>query len=392
MTFADHLAGKVTSRPITPSGPVLVRLADVQPEAVSYIWLQRIARRKLNLIVGDPGLGKSQLTLDCIARVTRGAAWPDGGVAPLGDAILLSAEDGLGDTIRPRLDALHADVTRVHALTAIRTSTGDERGFCLASDIAQLERAIVQTGAVLVVVDPISAYLGSTDSYKDGDVRGVLAPLAALAERTGPAFVGVMHQGKGAQRPALYRALGSVAFVAAARIVLAVAPHPDDETRRVLAPVKANICAPSAVLSFSLGAGRLEWDPDPVSNLDIDALLSTGTDRQERRAADDWLRDVLTDGPVAVRELRKAATNAGLSWHTVERAKDRLHLAPYKVGYAADGRWFWRLPYTATLLNTASHDQVAVLSETLTDSPKTATQSTLAVLRPATVDDHDEPF
>ena len=133
----------------------------------------------------------------------------------------------------------------------------------------------------------------------------MLAPLAALAERAPVAIEGVMHLGKGAQRPALYRALGSVAFVAAARIVLAVAPHPDDETRRVLAPVKANVCAPSAVLSFSLSSGRLEWDAgEPVTGLDVDALLSTGTgDRQERRAADDWLREVLEAGPVAVRDL-----------------------------------------------------------------------------------------
>lgn len=382
------------------AGPVVVTLADVQPETVSYLWPNRIARRKLNLIVGDPGLGKSQLTLDVAARVSRGAAWPEGSRAPLGDVILLSAEDGLADTIRPRLDVLGADVTRVHALRAIRNTKGDERGFCLASDVAQLERVIEQTGAVLVIIDPISAYLGATDSYKDGEVRGVLAPLAALAERAGPAFLGVMHLGKGAQRPALYRALGSVAFVAAARIVLAVAPHPDDDTRRVLAPVKANICAPSAVLSFTLGAGRLEWDAAPVSGLDIDALLSTGTDRHERRAADDWLREVLADGPVAVREIRQAATSAGLTWHTVERAKDRLRIAPYKLGYGAEGRWFWRWPNTADgCLKTATYDQVAVLSETptrtgdFTDaSLKTATQPELAVLRPATEDDGNERF
>jgi RecA-family ATPase len=347
------------------AGAVLVTLADVQAETVSYVWPGRIARGKLQLVVGDPGLGKSQLTLDCAARVSRGAAWPDGGRAPLGDVILLSAEDGLADTIRPRLDALGADVTRVHALTAIRTTQGNERGFCLASDVAQLEHVIEQTGAILVVIDPISAYLGPTDSYKDGEVRGVLAPLAALGERSGAAIEAVMHLGKGAQRPALYRALGSVAFVAAARIVLAVAEHPDDETRRVLAPVKANICAPSAVLSFTVGAGRLQWDADPVANLDIDALLSTGPDRQERRAADDWLRELLSDGQVAVREIRKAATGGGLSWHTVERAKARLKVGARKTGYARDGCWFWHLPNTASDdLITASHDQVAALSDT----------------------------
>jgi hypothetical protein len=381
----------IASTPAATAGPVVVRLADVQAETVSYVWPHRIARSKLNLIVGDPGLGKSQITLDGAARVSRGAAWPDGGRAPLGDVILLSAEDGLADTIRPRLDALDADVTRVHALTAIRSAHGDERGFCLASDIALLEQVIERTGAMLVIIDPISAYLGATDSYKDGEVRGVLAPLAALAERADVAIVGVMHLGKGAQRPALYRALGSIAFVAAARIVLAVAPHPEDETRRVLAPVKANVCAPAAVLSFSLGAGRLAWDTDPVAGLDIDALLSaTGTDHQEYRDADDFLRELLTDGEQTVKQVQQAARDAGIGWRTVERAKHRLHIQSDRLGYGDTGRWYWRLPEAAntpeSTPKTAIHDQVAVYEDDSINPPvfaasssKTATQTRLAV-------------
>ena len=373
------------------TGAVIVRLADVEPEAVSYLWPHRIARSKLNLIVGDPGLGKSQVTLDAAARVSRGAEWPDGGRAPLGDVILLSAEDGLADTIRPRLDANGADVTRVHALTAIRSAKGDERGFCLSSDIALLERVIAQTGAVLVIIDPISAYLGATDSYKDGEVRGVLAPLAALAERTCVAVVGVMHLGKGAQRAALYRALGSIAFVAAARIVLAVAPHPDDETRRVLAPVKANVCAPAAVLSFSLAAGRLAWDAKPVPGLDIDALLSaTGTDHQEHRDADDFLRELLAHGEQSVKQVQQAARDAGIGWRTIERAKHRLRVQSELVGYGAEGRWYWRLPDPATTpetntQETAIHESLAVSEDDPVKPPvfsassaETATQFQLA--------------
>lgn len=327
------------------AAPVLVRLADVQPEDVSYLWPGRIARRKLQLIVGDPGLGKSTITLDIAARVTRAGVWPDGGHAPQGDVILLSAEDGLADTVRPRLDTLGADVGRIHALTAARMPNGDERSISLAGDVALLERAIVNTGATLVIIDPVSAYLGATDSYKDTEVRGVLAPLAALADRTGVAIVGVMHLGKGTQRPALYRALGSVAFVAAARIVLAVAPHPDDDTKRVLAPVKANICAAAATLAYRLDAGGLAWDAEPVAGVDVDALLSSPMDRQERREADEWLRQALADGPRLSREIEAAAEQAGIPRRTLFRAKARLQIEAERIGgLGRGGKWYCNLP------------------------------------------------
>src|SRR5262249_32789236 len=152
------------------NGPVLVRVADVLPQRVEYVWPGRIPCGKLAILAGLPGLGKSIISLDIAARESVGGVWPDGGAAPGGDVIILSAEDGPGDTIRPRLELLGADLTRVHVLTAVR-DTGTERAFDLTGDITQLESAIALTKARLVLIDPVDAYLGTkVDSYKNSHV------------------------------------------------------------------------------------------------------------------------------------------------------------------------------------------------------------------------------
>jgi len=348
--------------------PVLVRLADVKPEAVTWIWPGRLAAGKLAILCGDPGLGKSWITLDVAARLSSGRDWPDGaaGTAPA-NALVLSAEDGLADTIRPRLDALGADVSRVHYLAVVRCAVKEhtsERSIRL-SDAGAVEDAICETGARLVIIDPVSAYLGSADSHRDAEVRGLMAPLAAVAERTGAAILGVMHLAKSAQRPAIHRAVGSIAFAAAARTVLAVAADPNREGRRFLAPVKANLSAAPPVLAYTLTEGRLTWEADAVSDVDVEALLSGPTPaRPARRQADTWLRDVLAAGPVQVRELKSAVRAAGLAWRTVEEAKHRLGVETDRVGYGASGRWYWRLPdATQAAPKAASGDAPAVYDD-----------------------------
>ena len=227
LTTSCNLPDRVSGADDVPADlPVVQSLSSVTRERVSWIWDRRIARRKLNITAGEPGEGKSTLTLDVTARVTRGAAWPDGGHAPQGTVLLLSAEDGLGDTIAPRLDAAGADSSQVHALTAVRSIDGKDRHLDLSRDLPQLEAAIQQVHPLLVVIDPLSAYLGKTDSWKDSEVRSLLSPLAAMADRYNCAIVGVMHLSKSSGRKALHRLLGSIGFSAAARVVLAVAADP----------------------------------------------------------------------------------------------------------------------------------------------------------------------
>jgi len=347
--------------------PVLVRLADVQPEPLTWIWPGRLAAGKLALLVGDPGLGKSWISLDVAARLSAGLAWPDGGAAPAGPVLLLSAEDGLADTIRPRLDALGADVAQIHHLAVLRTGERDRA--VQLTDVAALERAIRETRARLMIVDPISAYLGSTDSHRDAEVRGLIAPLAALAGRTGAAVLGIMHLAKDRQQPAIYRAVGSIVFAAAARLVLAVAPDPDRKDRRIVASVKSNLSTPPAALAYSLAAGRLLWEAEPVTEADVDTLLAgPAFPQHDRRDAEDWLSDLLADGPMRSQLVQAAAREAGLAWRTVERAKHRLGIAATRVGgVAAGGQWWWRLPPAKTdtaSANTDTPPNMAVLAST----------------------------
>lgn len=333
---------------VIPGAPVLVRLADVEPEEVSWLWPGRLPRGKLAVLVGEPGVGKSFVSLDVAARISAGAQWPDGGPAPLGDVILLSAEDGVADTLRPRLDALGGDPARVTVLRAVQDAAG-ERHFSLTTDLLALESAVVTRAAALVIIDPLSAYLGARDSHKDAEVRSLLAPVAALAERRGVGVLGVMHTGKDSQRRAIHRALGSVAFVAAARIVLAAGKDRDDEARRVLVPVKANLCAPAPALAYRIeGApARVEWEPGTVEGVTADDVLGCGPpeDAEERKDADDLLRELLRDGEVKSVEVSRAAEAHGVSRRGLWVAKRRLGVRARHQGQPGKaGVWFWSLP------------------------------------------------
>lgn len=333
-------------------GPVVVRLDAVSIEEVEWLWHGRVPRGKVTLIVGDPGLGKSFLTLDIVARVSRGLAWPDGGSAPLGDSVILSAEDGLADTIAPRLMVAEADRSRVHALTAVHDERG-ERAFDLGRDVEQLARVLADLRAagrlpMLVVIDPITAYLGrDVDSHVAAEVRGALAPLAAFAERERVAVVAVAHLNKAASR-ALYRVGGSVAFVAAARSVLAVAPASPDphEPRRALGSLKSNLGPPPATLAFEISAGRVAFEAEPVE-MDIAAALRGPNETHQPTPGDeaaDFLREVLADHPVPAAEILTLAEGAGVSERTLKRARERVGVRSFREGgLGASGRWVWEL-------------------------------------------------
>lgn len=218
-----RLVDKATPHP-GAAGPVLVCLADVAPREIKWLWPGRVPMGRITLLVGRPGEGKSFLTTDMAARITTGTPWPDRSDCPAGSVILISAEDDPGDTIRPRLDAHYADVRKVHLLSAVRRLGEDgqpyEVLFTLA-DVAALETALkTLPDCRLIVVDPIGSFLGGdTDAHLDNEVRGVLAPVAKLAERYGPAVLVVAHRRKSAGSIADDLALGSRAFTGIARAV-----------------------------------------------------------------------------------------------------------------------------------------------------------------------------
>ncbi len=344
----------------TDSAPVLVCMADVQPEPVSWLWPGRIALGKLTLVAGDPGLGKSFVTLDLAARVSSGTPWPDrrGESNPVGGVVLLSAEDDPADTIRPRLDAAGADVSRITAIQGVEFSeaaTGKRvrRSFNLEKDIPALEAAIQWTaGCRLVVVDPVTAYLGKSDSHKNAEIRGLLAPLSELAGRHRVAMVAVTHLNKGGGSNALYRAMGSLAFVAAARAVWLVVKDEDNPSRRLFLSAKNNIAPEGTGLAYSLeptdgnsGMAVVAWEAEPVTVTANEALnVDRPSDSKptERDTATDWLRELLADGPLPTTEVRSQANEAGFAWATMRRAKERLGIRPRKSGF--ESGWTWELP------------------------------------------------
>ena len=347
------------SSPGRQAEPVIVRLSDVEPEPVRWLWPGCIALGKLTMIVGDPGLGKSFLTLDMAARVSTGTPWPDaiGESNPAGGVVLLSVEDAIADTIRPRLDAAGADVSRIIALRAVQRGDGSARMFNLATDLAALDDAIVAChGCRLVVVDPISAYLGMTDSHRNADMRSLLAPLADLSARHGVAIVAVSHLNKSGGGKAIYRIMGSLAFIAAARACWAVVRDPDDPTRRLLLPVKNNLATDSGGLAYTVrdagcGIPSIAWDSQPVSITADEALgreLETNNDETRRTAVDDaadWLRNVLSDGPLPAIEIkRQALANSISATGSLRRAHDRLKVDAIKRGPFDKPTWYWRMP------------------------------------------------
>ncbi|MDA1054622.1 MAG: AAA family ATPase [Planctomycetota bacterium] len=326
----------------------VVRLSDVTPEVIRWLWPGRIPLGKLTLIVGDPGTGKSTMTVDLAARVSAGKPWPD---SPnddnaAGDVLLLGTEDGLADTIRPRLDAAGGNPTRVSALNEV---------YSLDVHLPKLELAIRQCdNPRLLVIDPISAFLGNIDSHKNADVRRVLEPLAQLADRYRVAIVLVHHMNKSAGISALYRASGSLAFTAAVRMQWLVGADPNDAGRRLVLPVKSNVVKVSTGLAYRIqsddarAVGWLEWEAKPVEISADEVLGVTSHEETERRdALDDataWLSELLDDGPVFVDELQKLAKANGHSQSTLRRAKKRLGAEARKQGNGRGAKWFWTMP------------------------------------------------
>ena len=332
------------------AGQVGVLLSEVECERVAWLWPGRIPLGKITVLDGDPGLGKSTLALDLAARVTRGGLMPDGSPGVDGGVVILTAEDGLGDTVRPRLEAAGGDPTRVVALQTV--GTGDNERAVSLENLQALEQAIRRVGAKLVIVDPVMAFLGTqTDSHRDQDIRRCLAPLARLAETNGAAFLIIRHLNKASGGNPIYRGGGSIGIIGAARSGLLVSKDPDEEARRVLASTKSNLSRPPESLSFELedraGAVRVKWLG--ASKHSASSLLAESDNEQDRAAVDeakDFLRDALAGGPQPAKDVQRGAREAGISDATLRRAKSALHVTARKVGRPGmPGQgWVWALP------------------------------------------------
>jgi hypothetical protein len=317
----------------------------LSPKDVSWLWPTRIAAGRLTLIDGDPGTGKSLVALDVAARLTAARPLPDGATVPEPLSVLLlpGGEDGLEDTILPRLAAAGADLNRVHCWD-------DDEPPTFPAACGELERMIRATQARLVLFDPFFAFLGrDTGSLNDLMIRRALAPLARIAEATAAAFLLIRHLGKGSVgKAARLRGLGSLAILGAMRTAFLLANDPSDAARRVLACTKNNLAAGSPSLALRItatatGTARLDW-LGPVA-LTADALVQARAGRGEAIPfAVRFLEEQLDSGWVPRASILQHAAAAGITFRTLERAKAELGVLSQQRREHGRNVWYWRLP------------------------------------------------
>jgi RecA-family ATPase len=335
---------------------VSVVASEVKPRRVSWIWQRRIPRGKLTVVAGDAGEGKTTVIIDIIARLSRGRKLPFSSTGcPSGEpmkCLIMSAEDDPADTLVPRLIAAKADCDNVEFITGI-TSENGEALLTLPQDIGQLRSKVLESGAGFLLVDPCNAFLdGKTDSYKDSDIRRVLAPLSRLAEETSISIVLVFHLTKAPGGRALNRIVGSVGIGAAARSVLIIAPNPENEEERVLAVSKMSNAAIAPSLIFQIegsgpyAAAKAKWirrTHFTADQLVANHIRGEGSALSE---AETVLLDLLNGagGEMPAEKIRVEATAANISLATLQRAKVSLGVKSRKAGADQGNIWLWALP------------------------------------------------
>lgn len=332
----------------------VVQASAVEPKPVEWLWPGRIPSGKNSLLVGPPGVGKSYVSLDIGSCISVGGPWPDGaGNAPLGEVLILAAEDGIADTMRPRIDLLGGDPEKFFIIESIRRTDYDgkkiDRAVRLDTDLAAIEQLLqAHPETRLIIIDPISEYVGRIDSHKNEQVRGVLSPLALLAEKYGIAILSVTHFNKNGAGPALYRTMGSLAFTAQARAVWGFIPDADDNERILLLPLKNNLSKKIPGLAFSIVDGIVVWEEDPVDISADEAIQNLSSSKPQKGVvaeAADWLRERLAGGQrVESDALNAEAKENGFSVSTFRRAKAAVG-AQSKRGLKYEGcKWFISLP------------------------------------------------
>jgi putative DNA primase/helicase len=338
-------------------GRVVSRTLDtVAPQKIRWLWPNRIVVGKYNEIVGNPGDGKTVMVGDLAARVSSGKPCPDSNVSmgPAG-VVFISAEDDYADTIRPRLEAAGADLSRIRVVDGVGGYDDDTgrrmlRSLSLDRDVPAIEEAIKTTpNCKMLVLDPITAYCGRIDSHKNAEVRALLVPIVEMASTHGVAVVGITHFNKNGNGKAVNRGMGSQAWIAAARMVWAVVRDPERGTRLML-PIKCNLARDVTGLSYRIddrdGVPVVEWLPEAVTTT-VDEVLAEGQSQRRtsprKQDVKVWLGGKLANGPVAANDILQDGEAAGFSEKLLRWAKKEIAVRSYAEGFGRDAVWFWKL-------------------------------------------------
>ena len=308
--------------------------SEVTLQEVRWLWFPYIPLGKLTLVQGDPGDGKTTLLLHIASLLSRGSQMPYSN-SPIitGSAIYQSMEDSPGDTIKPRLVREGADCDRIAFLQS------DNHPLTLLSN--QWEEAIRQTSARLLVIDPLQGYLGSSVNMQlASDMRQAMQHLSKVAERTSCAIVVIGHMNKSSGSKGLYRGLGSIDIVAAARSVLLLGRSPDDSNVRLMAQMKNSLAREGPTLAFELMENQgIRW----IGEYDLAAedILSNSADLGSSKLdiACDELKRVLSSGSRPCNEVYEALMTSNISKRTIDHAKKILNIVSTKQA----NEWFWSL-------------------------------------------------
>ena len=321
----------------------LINMEQVEVEKIDWLLYPFIPFGKVTIVQGDPGEGKTTMVLQIIAKLTKGeAVLPSGSDEPALEAktvdlepvnvIYQTAEDGLGDTIKPRLLSAGADCSRVMVI--------DDNDQALTMMDARLEEAIIKTKARLVVLDPIQGFLGAAvDMHRANEIRPLMKRVAVLAEKYHCAIILIGHMNKNSNGKSSYRGLGSIDFQAAARSVLIVGRIKDEPEIRVVCHVKSSLAPEGKSIAFRLDKDTgFEW----IGEYDISAddLLSGDNRGQKIHEAKEFLKEILVSGSVAQTKVAEEAESRGIKKKTLWNAKKELELDSVNIG----NQWFWMLP------------------------------------------------
>lgn len=339
--LTDESSDPIDPAELTDEELGLTDMHTVQARDVEWLWKERIAEGKLTLIAGEKGAGKSFFTLALASIVSRGAVFPDRPTEPVKQAhvILVGAEDDLEDTVKPRLDAMGADSRRITAVGIGKDRKGRAVYFTVA-DLWHLEGIMKRRPETkLIIIDPITQYLGPINDHRNTELRAVLMPLAEFAKKHHVAVVLITHFNKGSGGKVMSRIIGSTAYTAVVRSVFAVAVDPEDENRRLFMPITSNLKFDRTSIAYSIVDGAVQWEDGTVKIDPSDIVGSEAGGKQDRRKkASAWLRETLAAGPLPSEEVLERGKAAGFGRDLIWEVKGSAGVRAQKNGLRG---WVW---------------------------------------------------
>lgn len=311
----------------------LIKMNEIAAKKVNWLWYPYIPYGKITLIQGDPGDGKTTFVLAVAALLTNGKPMPEcKDTAEPVTVIYQTAEDGLSDTIKPRLEEVGADCSRVIVI--------DESEQALTLSDERIEQAIIKVNAKLLILDPLQAYLGvDVDMHRANEIRPIFKSLAGVAERTGCAIVIIGHMNKMNGTKGLYRGLGSIDITAAVRSILLVGRDKEIENTRIMAHLKSSLAPEGCPIAFELDRDNgFRW----VGAYDIsidDILNGTRLEREPTKEiqAVSLITEMLRDNDMPCNEIYNRLADHNISRRTAENAKQLVGVRSYKKG----ANWYW---------------------------------------------------